>query len=119
MEATHVQDRPTVDGTAEAAVSGQERGGGARRAVLALIGAYQAVSAARGRSYCRYVPTCSEYTRQAVFSFGVLRGAWLGLRRISRCHPWHEAGYDPVPEEAVSAKRRLHPLENGITGKGA
>jgi putative membrane protein insertion efficiency factor len=47
-------------------------------------------------SACRFHPTCSVYMMQAVETHGVLRGVWMGLRRLSRCHPFHEGGFDPV-----------------------
>ena len=47
-------------------------------------------------SACRFHPTCSEYMMQAVETHGVARGLWMGLRRLSRCHPFHEGGFDPV-----------------------
>lgn len=46
---------------------------------------------------CRYTPTCSEYARQAIIKHGPLKGTWLAVRRILRCHPWGGSGYDPVP----------------------
>lgn len=47
-------------------------------------------------SACRFHPTCSEYMREAIDKHGVLRGMGMGLRRLSRCHPFHEGGFDPV-----------------------
>lgn len=58
---------------------------------------------------CRYQPTCSEYGYGAVARFGWRRGWWMALRRIGRCHPFHAAGHDPVPDQYVSWRdaRRL------------
>lgn len=46
---------------------------------------------------CRFVPTCSQYTIDALSKYGSIKGSWLGIKRISRCHPWHPGGFDPVP----------------------
>ena len=48
---------------------------------------------------CRYVPSCSEYSHQALQQHGVVKGLWLTLRRLSRCHPWGGHGHDPVPDK--------------------
>lgn len=69
------------------------------RAMLLLVRAYQLARAGRP-SPCRYLPTCSTYAVEAVELHGALRGGWLALRRISRCHPWGGHGYDPVPDRA-------------------
>lgn len=68
-----------------------------RRAVLMLIRAYQLALAPLVFTQCRFTPTCSHYTFEAVERYGALKGTWLGLKRIARCHPLCPGGYDPVP----------------------
>jgi len=52
---------------------------------------------------CRFEPTCSEYTYQAIEKYGVVKGSTLGLKRIIRCHPWGKGGYDPVPQLKIKS----------------
>lgn len=65
---------------------------------LLLVRGYQAVRAASPYRWCRFEPTCSSYTATAIARFGLVRGGYLGARRILRCNPWSVGGYDPVPE---------------------
>jgi len=67
----------------------------ARAAVWLIRGVYQKTSAVRPK-VCRFYPSCSEYTAQAIEKYGLLRGSWLGIRRLLRCHPFHAGGYDPL-----------------------
>jgi hypothetical protein len=67
-----------------------------RRIGIFLIRLYQK-STAWMPPTCRYTPSCSAYTLEAVQRYGLLKGSWLGLKRISRCHPFHKGGHDPVP----------------------
>lgn len=71
----------------------------ARRAAISMVRAYQVCISPfiGGRAACRFVPTCSEYTRQAIEKYGVARGTIMGMRRILRCRPGGGFGYDPVP----------------------
>lgn len=69
----------------------------AQRLIVGLIRFYQYVLSPWLGNQCRFTPTCSEYARQAVLTHGALKGSWLALRRVGRCHPWHPGGHDPVP----------------------
>jgi len=74
--------------------------------LVALVRAYRyAVSPLLGPS-CRFHPSCSEYAIEALERHGALCGAWLSMRRILRCHPWHPGGYDPVPRPHDTASRK-------------
>lgn len=65
--------------------------------VVTLIHFYQRFISPLLGSNCRYYPTCSHYMVEAIEKYGVSKGGWLGMKRIMRCHPWHEGGFDPVP----------------------
>lgn len=67
-----------------------------RLAVAGLIRVYQ-IAASPFPSPCRFTPSCSSYALEAVGRYGAIRGGWLALRRIARCHPWGGSGADPVP----------------------
>jgi hypothetical protein len=69
----------------------------AQKIVLGVIRVYQHVLSPLLGSNCRFYPTCSHYTYEAIAKYGVIKGGWMGLRRIGRCHPWHAGGFDPVP----------------------
>ena len=69
-----------------------------KKVIIKLIHFYQrAVSPYKGRSMCIYYPTCSQYALEAVEKYGFLKGSYLAAKRILKCHPFHEGGYDPVP----------------------
>ena len=62
-----------------------------------LIRLYQYLFRPMLGSNCRFAPSCSDYALEAVEKYGALKGGWLALRRVARCHPYHPGGYDPVP----------------------
>jgi putative membrane protein insertion efficiency factor len=68
-----------------------------KRLTLELIKLYQATLSQVTPHNCRFTPTCSQYTYEAISKFGFSKGVWLGARRLARCHPFHPGGYDPVP----------------------
>ncbi len=67
------------------------------RLLLAAIRGYRFLLSPWWGGQCRFTPTCSEYAMDAIQEHGSARGTWLALRRISKCHPWHAGGFDPVP----------------------
>jgi len=67
------------------------------RAAISLLRVYRLTISPLLGPACRFEPTCSRYAIQAIERHGLLRGSWLGLRRITRCHPFHDGGFDPVP----------------------
>jgi putative membrane protein insertion efficiency factor len=66
--------------------------------MIILIKAYRYLLSPMLPSQCRFYPSCSAYALEAVHNHGSLRGAWLALKRVLRCHPWRPGGYDPVPQ---------------------
>jgi hypothetical protein len=68
-----------------------------KRLLLALVRGYQYLLRPMLGANCRFAPSCSDYAFEAISRYGAWKGSWLALRRISRCHPYHPGGYDPVP----------------------
>jgi putative membrane protein insertion efficiency factor len=69
-----------------------------KRVLIGIVKFYRRfISPLKGRSSCIYTPTCSSYAIQALEKYGALKGGYLAVRRILRCHPFHMGGYDPVP----------------------
>jgi putative membrane protein insertion efficiency factor len=69
-----------------------------KKIIILLIGFYQKYISPLKPATCRFCPTCSEYATQALEKYGLLKGLWLSIRRISRCHPFNPGGYDPLPD---------------------
>jgi len=68
-----------------------------RRLMILLLSCYKVVISPFMGNHCRFYPSCSTYAIEAIETHGVFKGSYLALRRLSKCHPWHEGGVDPVP----------------------
>ncbi|MBS41270.1 MAG: membrane protein insertion efficiency factor YidD [Rhodospirillales bacterium] len=68
---------------------------------------YQLVISPMFPHSCRYLPTCSQYANDAIYQYGLLRGGWLAIKRLSRCHPWGGSGYDPLNYSKNSSQMKV------------
>lgn len=76
-----------------------------QRGLLALLTLYKGLLSPLFAGSCRFVPSCSEYARGAIVEHGAVKGSWLAMRRLGRCHPAGSSGFDPVPQRSPRAAR--------------
>jgi hypothetical protein len=81
--------------------------------IIWFLRAYRVLISPLYGQVCRYHPSCSAYALDAVTQHGALRGTWLGVRRLGRCHPWAAGGYDPVPPARGSVDSTTHEQTQG------
>lgn len=67
-----------------------------KKIAILLIRLYRLATSPFFGGCCRFYPSCSEYTEEAISKFGIFRGMWLGIKRILKCNPWHPGGFDPL-----------------------
>ncbi len=79
-----------------------------KRFLIFLVKVYSTVLSPVLGNNCRYYPSCSSYMSEAIERFGAFRGTWMGIKRLSRCHPFHEGGFDPVPDDPHEKKCCTH-----------
>ena len=84
-----------------------------RAALLFLIRVYQVTLSRLLGPSCRFEPSCSHYTATCIERFGALRGAWLGIKRIGRCHPFNPGGFDPPPHPEQERPCSSHEAHHG------
>ena len=75
-----------------------------RRLLIFLIACYRTCLSPFLGNNCRYMPSCSAYAQEAIETHGAMRGGWMGVKRIGRCHPFREGGFDPVPPRTTSTR---------------
>lgn len=68
-----------------------------KKILIMLVKFYRSKISPLRKPCCRFVPTCSQYALEALEKYGAAKGSWLAIKRISKCHPFHKGGYDPVP----------------------
>jgi putative membrane protein insertion efficiency factor len=114
LPADRIGEGPSPDGGSDAVGSGTSGRAGsfAARVLIAPIRFYQRFISPALPPTCRYTPSCSAYAVTALAEHGALRGSWLAIRRLARCHPWHEGGWDPVPPRKATGPA------GGRPGKG-
>lgn len=78
-----------------------------KKLFLGIIHIYQRYISPMTPPTCRFYPTCSEYTREAIEVYGPLKGGYMGIRRILKCHPLHKGGFDPVPLKRINIDTNL------------
>ncbi|OBS09571.1 membrane protein insertion efficiency factor YidD [Acidihalobacter prosperus] len=79
-----------------------------RGLLILLIKGYRLFLSPYIGQHCRFQPTCSAYAIEALERFGAIKGGWLAVRRLSRCHPWHPGGHDPLPNEPIKQPTSRH-----------
>jgi putative membrane protein insertion efficiency factor len=82
----------------------------AARVALGLIRGWQVFVSSWRVPSCRFTPSCSSYAAEAIARFGASRGTYLAVRRLLRCHPWHQGGHDPVPPHVAEAAKSPTPV---------
>jgi uncharacterized protein len=94
-----VKSAPDFTSAAGSAINAAGEG-----ALIALIKGYRYGIRPMLGQRCRFFPSCSEYTLEAVQTHGAAKGAYLGAKRIAKCQPWHSGGFDPVPEKVTNTR---------------
>ena len=78
-----------------------------KRVLIKLIHGYRYLLSPWIGNQCRFYPSCSHYMEESIERFGVLKGSWLGIRRLLKCHPWHPGGIDLVPEQKSLTQKSI------------